>query len=70
MAAVMAKLMELCFAFFWGGGGGGGGGGGKNGDQEYQYLKEMWMFVKFLCLKVFKISYQSGHVTCTANSDT
>ena len=28
------------------------------------------MFVKFLRLKVFKISYQSGHVTCTANSDT
>ena len=37
MAAVMAKLMELFFAFFLGG----GGGGGKNGDQEYQYLKEM-----------------------------
>ena len=36
----MARLMEFCFAFFWGGGGG-GGGGGKNGDQEYQYLKEM-----------------------------
>ena len=36
----MAKLMELSFAFFWGGGGG-LGGGGKNGDQEYQYLKEM-----------------------------
>ena len=32
MAAVMAKLMELFFAFFLGGGG--GGGGGKNGYKE------------------------------------